>query len=504
MKPHINTTARLDTNFLLWKNTTLLYKIAQAVICLFVLLVVFFGMQKIFWEDTKRFFPYFFISLAAVGGCAVLCLLPWPRHIGICLFAIALLLRGAVLIWYPIAPASDFKLQLDLAMEFSYASPFDWPQMMAESNNMFYENWCVHAPFLLLEMVILKLCGHNPVGLQLIFSICSAASCVVTYHIAQQLFGRRAGIAAGLLMAIQPTLLFFMPVLSNQHAATLFFLLAVYMTVARPIGKSNTSRLTPWQSTVISALLTGLFSGLSQLVRPEMAVFHLVLLSYWLIYLPISAKATHFRIWPAIWQGIIHLLIYLCAFYILVGSVNAILQKTQFINGSILEGNLKYKIMVGLNPEAGGLWNVADSQVSDPEEMERLICERLSNPLQTISLMVKKLGIQFGTYNYSWAIGDQRGWLTDKFFPGMTQSFMFVILAMTALSTMLLLRESSPPQTLLFIVLCGFFAAFAIIEIQDRYNYLLIPIFIILAMKPLAEGYRQIACIWQKKPTQKK
>lgn len=504
MKSYIKITGSIETGFRFWKGSHWLYKLTQAVICLFVLLVIFLSIQKIFWEDTKRFFPYFFICLAVAGGCAALALLPWPRHTGICLFMIALLLRCAMLMWYPIAPASDFKLQLDLAMEFSYADPFDWPQMMAESNNMFYQNWCVHAPFLLLEMVVLKLCGHNPAGLQLVFSICSAASCVVTCQIAQQLFGRRAGIAAGLLMAIQPTVLFFMPVLSNQHAATLFFLLAVYMAAARPIGNSNASRLSPWQSTAINILLTGFFSGLSQLLRPEMAVFHLVLLAYWLIYLPIAAKAAHSRIWPVIWQGVLHLLVYLCAFYILVGSVNIILQKTQFINGSILEGNLKYKIMVGLNPEAGGLWNVPDSEVSDPEEMEQLIRERLSNPLQTASLMVKKLGIQFGTYNYSWAIGSQRGWLTDKFFPSITQSFMLVILTLAALSALLILRKSSPPQVLPFIVLCGFFAAFAIIEIQDRYNYLLIPIFIILAVQPLAEGYRQIVRIRQKRPIQQK
>ena len=418
------------------------------------------------------------------------------------LFAIALLLRSAMVIWYPIAPESDFKLQLDLAMQFSYQSPFAWPQMMAETNNMFYQNWCVHAPFLLLEMAILKGFGHSVFAMQLIFAICSAASCAVSYHIGNVLFGKRAGAIAGLLMAMHPTWLFFMPVLSNQHTATLFFLLAIYVVVSQPIGKSEKTRLSFWQRISCNAALSGVCAGISQLLRPEMSVLHLVLLLFWLIYLP-AAKSQHRHIWPAIKQGAVQLVLYLCSFSIIIGGVDLTLQSTNFIDGSIRDGNLAYKIMVGLNAEMGGIWNIPDSEITDTEEMKQLIQQRLSDPNKVAKLVMHKLAVQFGTYNYGWAIGDNRGPLTDQFFPGITQYFMLLILLLAAICTINLLLCSTIEQTFLLIVLCGFFATFAVIEIQDRYNYLVIPLLVILSAKTLDRAYLIIKAVLLKRTFQK-
>lgn len=480
-----------------------IYKFEQTVICMFVLLVILLSVQKIIGENPSRLVTYGFFSFAAICLCVLLSVLPWPKHTGCILFAAALLLRCVMIVCYPIAPASDFKLQLDLAMQFSYQNPSTWPQMMAETNNMFYQNWCVHAPFLLLEMLILKVFGHSVTALQLIFAICSAASCAVSYHIGNALFRKRAGVIAGLLMVIQPTWLFFMPVLSNQHTATFFFLLAIYVVIAQPIGKSEKTRLSFWQRTSCNAMLSGVCASVSQLLRPEMSVLHLVLLLFWLIYLPAAEKSPNCRIWSAIKQGAVRLILYLCAFFIIVGSVDFALQSTNFIDGSIREGNLTYKIMVGLNAEMGGIWNIPDSEVTDTEAMKQLIQQRLSDPKKVAKLVIHKLAVQFGTYNYGWAIGDKRGPLTDQFFPGITQCFMLLVLLLSASCTIKLLLHSTVEQTFLLIVLCGFFATFAVIEIQDRYNYLLIPLIVILSAKTLDRAYLRIKSILLNKTAKK-
>ena len=75
---------------------------------------------------------------------------------------------------------------------------------------------------------------------------------------------------------------------------------------------------------------------------------------------------------------------------------------------------------------------------------------------------------------------------------------MFLILLLACVAILSLVRKFRMEEMFLLIVVLGYFITFSIIEVQDRYNYLLIAVFTIFAAKigSVAESFlarREIA-----------
>ncbi len=454
---------------------------AVAAAVFFVMLGVLAGML---WKGDLNSILIWIAVIAAViccffGAKAVSLI---PRWAGAIVFAVALILRLAMIWGYPITPVSDFQETFALANQLTQSS--DWGTVIASASGGFDTDWAMHVPFILLETLCLKLSGENVLGIQILFGILEAGSCLLCFKIAQRWYGTVPGIWAGLVSAINPILLCYSPVLTNQHAATFFFLLGIWFFLARPISS-------PWWN----AGLTGLSFALSHLIRPEMQVVLIAVicyLGYQLFFFLLGRKKG--KSFKMILTGIV----ILGVFFIAIGLCDVALQKTGLTKQSIFNGNLTYKIAVGLNQDSKGYWNQEDWEIyHDQPELEQRIRERISQP-GMVEFMVKKVISQYGTYHYDWAVCDGASPEFRNIFSKTVQSFMFLILLLACVAILSLVRKFRMEEMFLLIVVLGYFITFSIIEVQDRYNYLLIAVFTIFAAKigSVAESFlarREIA-----------
>lgn len=402
-------------------------------------------------------------------------------HSLVILFLVAFFMRLLFLYIWPITPVSDFADTYQAAEKLAYIPITEYGNLIQESFSYYYTTWSMHVPFILTEMGILKLFGAGYFAIQVVFSLFGALSCVLTAAIGRQLFGKRAGWIAGAVMALLPLNLFFTGVLTNQHIATFFFLLAIYFLVARPADRK-----------LYQVILAAVSTCISQLIRPEMLIFVLAVLCY-LFYTEVirstakwQKRGKRFFLYGITFAGI---------YLLLLHSVNFALLRSEIIASPITTTNMAYKVATGLNAETLGTWNEADfAQADNSDAMVALIQERLENPVQVASLMAQKLVYQFGTYNYYWCVQEKPQKFVNNWYSALTTEVMHVLFWLCILYLFLCWRGKRRPPILLFIILIGYFMTFAIIEVQNRYNYALIPIFILLASDAavyLADGAEQ-------------
>ena len=386
------------------------------------------------------------------------------------IFFVALALRILFLHIWPIVPTSDFADTYEAAKQLAQVPLESYRDVIKESYSYYYTTWSMHVPFILLKTGIVKLFGSGYYALQVIFSIFSALSCALTAAIGRHMFGKRVGVVAGAIMALLPLHLLFSGVLSNQHIATFFFLLAIYFLVADSSRKR-----------IYSIILAAVSACISQLIRPEMLIFVIAVLCYF-FYTEIITKNTvwlervkHFLLYGIMFAGV---------YFLLLSSANFSLLQSGIIASPITSTSIEYKVATGLNAETLGTWSEADfALANNPEALRKLIAERVENPLQVASLMVQKLVYQFGTYNYFWCVQDKPQEFVNNWYSALTTELMHLVfwLCMVSIWFCCFGKAKNRKQVLLFITLIGYFMTFAVIEVQNRYNYAFIPIFVLFA-----------------------
>lgn len=381
-------------------------------------------------------------------------------------FAAALAARLiAVQVW-AVEPSSDFGDTYRAATALAKADVSQMPQIMKSSFNYYYTVWPAHIVFILIEAAVIKIFGEGYYAIQIIFCIFGALSCLMTAKTADSFYGRRAGVVAGILMALFPLNLFFAGVLSNQHIAAFFFLAAVYILSAKPFKKH-----------LLNISAAALCTGISQLVRPEMHVFVVAVVCYFVYTEMFLARAKSFI------RRFLRLgcccAVFIGIYVVLLFGTNAALMQSGIIEKPITGSNLTYKIATGLNTENMGLWNEEDAPLTEDETaLHSLIGERLSHTGDIAILMYKKLMYQFGTYNYIWCVPNG---IDDMWYAALTTDIMIILLLLCIVRLAAAVKGRNAREVLLFIILIGYFITFAVIEAQNRYNYAFIPIFIIIA-----------------------
>lgn len=394
------------------------------------------------------------------------------------IFIIALAARLTMLQLWPIEPISDFKDTYKVAEGLAGATPAQMPALMQEEFEYYYTTWSVHVPFILLKMVIIKIFGNEYYAIQAVFSIFGALSCVMASLIAKSLYGKRAGVATGLIMALLPLNLFFTSVLSNQHVATCFFLAAVYFLIG-----------TPFEKNIWNVVLAAVCTCISQLIRPEMIVFVVGVLCYFL-YQNLLCKKARTELLSGLRRFLVYSVTFCGIYFVLLYGVNFAMMQSGIIAQPITETNMAYKVATGLNEESMGLWSEHDAALSEDEDaLKELIRQRTADPGRVVNLMYQKLMYQFGTYNYSWCVIGEAGEFAEHWYYPLTTDIMLIVLLLGLLRLIAAFYKRSRRETLLLITIIGYFMIFAVIEVQNRYNYAFIPIFIILA----SGGARQLA-----------
>ncbi len=447
---------------------------------LLILTVLCIGIAIIGGYDQIR--EGWYTSIVLAGLVAVVAVLFFAvsktkQHFGfwlVVIFAAALGARLVMLQLWPIEPISDFKDTYRVAEGLASVPPSAMPALMQQEFGYYYSTWSVHIVFILLKAAIIKIFGAGYFPIQVVFNLFGAWSCVMAALIAKSLYGRRAGILAGMVMAFLPLNLLFCGILSNQHVATSLFLTGIYFLIANPCRKLHHGKL-------LNVGLAAIFLCLSQLIRPEMLVFLLAVACYW-IYTELIHKQSWSAVKEEIKQFVLKSIVFFGVYFVILYSVNGILLHSGLIGSPITDSNIPYKIATGLNQESKGLWNEQDAaNMENDAALKAAIAERTQDIPQVIRLMGEKLAYQFGTYDYSWCVIGETGEFVSHWYRPLTTDIMLVFLLLILLEIASAAFTKDRRTLLLYITLIGYFLVFAVIEVQNRYNYGFIPIFLILA-----------------------
>lgn len=397
------------------------------------------------------------------------------------IFFLAFAARLVFALFWPIEPASDFAFTYTHAQALQGLPMAQWPEYFVQIPR-FQTVWSVHTPFLLFQALLLKLFGCGIVTLKIFNAFWGSVTCLLAALLTKMLFGQKSGLLCGILLAVNPVCLFFTPVLTNQHIATMLFMGALYFFLCRPFFKV-------WINDLSAALLL----ALSQLMRPEMLVTLLAFICYiiWESYRKQNRIQNGFgRRTLAVCKRIAVIIL---TFTLCIQSVNVYLLSKNIVQEPITNTNLLYKIVIGLNYESLGHYTSADATLANDHAMlEQLLKERIQNKAILWDLLTKKTAFQFGTYSYSWSVDKMDNAFVQNIYQPLTQTYMLLLLAFALCTLFFTYKKHPPGLLLLLIILLGYFLTFALIEIQDRYNYFCIPLFTILASFSLVDLHRKI------------
>ncbi len=393
------------------------------------------------------------------------------------IFLIAFLFRFICLLSWPIPPMSDSLYGFEVSTMLDQTPIGKWHEVF-KSQDYYYLTWCMHVPYIVYQSLCMKLFGGTLFSIQIVNVLFSALSCVWVTKITMALFkDKKLACLAGILLAFNPTCLLTAAFLVNQHISTCLMLAALYIFIAQPFKKT-------W----VNAIAFGVVLALSHLMRPEMQVV-LMAVCCFLIYMVFSAIKNKKAVLKKLALSI---LVSVVSFFAVVILTDVLFSSIGWIGGSIQSGNLDYKLAVGLNQETNGKFLDADYPLAADREASRALLEsRLSNLPRTLMLFAKKWVFQFSSYNYWWLQAEKGGATRQMFiseaFEPLLQSYMMFILFAAFLTAMKHLSKRNYVLTLLYIIFIGYLCAFALIEVQQRYTYMLIPIYTILASVSLQQ-----------------
>ncbi len=375
---------------------------------------------------------------------------------------IAILISAAVLrlisaLFWKIEPESDFLITYELAKLLANNSIWQWGHVLDEYGTIYNGLWSAHMPFIVYQSLLLRI-TENAVIVRLANVIFSFGACVLTAKTARHLGGDRAYRTALCIMALNPAIVFFIPVLTNQHVSQFFLVLAIWIFLASPIRNPH-----------IRAWLSGACLGISHLIRPEMQVVVIAVTAF-VIY-------SIFRNGDAAKK----LTVYaagMCTFLAVIVSANTFLTSIHAVHQNIYSGNLNYKIMVGLNPISKGAWTESDAElIGNDEAINSRIADRLKNPT-LIPMMYGKASYQLGTYVYTWAYRPEALWISQNIMRRGASALMIAVCLMAAWK---MLRKRRHELIWLYITLMGYAITYSVIEVQGRYSFVFIPLLVIAA-----------------------
>lgn len=387
------------------------------------------------------------------------------------IFALAFAARLVFIKIWPITPLSDCKDAYEFSKCLSNAAVGKWHELFA-SNKYYYDVWPMHVPYVIYQTLCIRIFGDSLTAIQAVNMFFSSLTCVFTAICAEGISGsKRVGTIAGLLMAFNTTTLFMASFLVNQHISTCFFVASMCFIIKRP-----------FKSDMTNYIFAGIILAFGHLMRPEMYIVVIAVLCM-LIYEIIKGLSQNNKLeLRVIAKGIC----FVAAFFLIIRLADSVLLGLRWVDCSITKSNLEYKLMIGLNRETEGRFRDADYLLASNDlAVKEILKERISGPLDTVKLMIKKLFFQFSSYNYWWLRADKggnlRSFVTDKIFAPVTQGYMFLIMALAFVSGIKMIKNTDRHIALLYIIYIGFLCAFALMEVQQRYAYITVPVVTVLA-----------------------
>jgi len=346
-------------------------------------------------------------------------------------------------------------------------------QLASGDTNIANTNYYIYfAPymlgFVLYETSIIKLFGSSIFLLKLLNCIFSVLTIYFISKTTQKLFGIKASIISAIIMTVYVPNIAAVSVLTNDILAVCFFMFAFMLLTIKPLNFKN-----------------GIFAGAAifagNFIRPLSSIILIAIILYVLfIKFPIAKNK------KSILTGLATLLLTFSIFSI---GTDKLLVKSGLSQQSTISTNMNWKLALGLNSKTNGAWNLKDYQyvtsVKSPKERNKkagkLVKQRTKSPKTIFTLFIRKFAIMWGDIDTMISWGTQKTGI-PKILIGLLcviQKVMYMCITLLALKS--ICSKKTAAAQFLVILLIGYILIHLGIEIQTRYHYFAMPLFIILA-----------------------
>lgn len=423
---------------------------------------------------------YALVMLAGCLGMGAVLWLFWrfakeSRLYPLFLFLLRLLLAATFLLLVKTQPMQDFQTMYEAACQLANGS-------REYLNDVYFYNWAYQTGFVAYEALVIRVFGAGLLPLKLLNALWMAGTGVLVYAIGRCFLSERAAMTASFFYALYPAPYFLASVLTNQHIATFFYYLALWLLLRQ-------KKLT-WKN----AVLAGLALAIGNVMRPIGAVVVLAVLCWGAVRFLTQGK-------PYLQEAAAVLVC--TAVYFAAGWLFSHLVVWTGMNPEGLTNNLPlWKFLLGLNPAGGGIWNKADYNTfytlpaaqAEPA-MRQAIAERLHSGVSAfLQLFWEKIRVLWGSCeDLQWACShldlsarvcgvSVQTWLKAVKFADRGVFLLASLLSLPGL--WLAVRKKAQNRHVLLLpafVLCGYVAVHLFIEVQSRYRYFLMPCVFLLA-----------------------
>lgn len=396
------------------------------------------------------------------------------RRFGLILFVASFLLKSGFALAVNTQPESDFFLFYTAAQS-----------LAGGVNNMleysYFVNWPYQSAFVAWMALFIKLFGADLVFFKLMNCLFSALTTLLIYIVAKRFASERGARVAAVVFMLYPGTFLMIPVLTNQHLSE-FLLLAAVCVYSAP-ASSGKRRI------ALSAA-AALLLALSNAIRPMSSIAILAAVAYLLIRAVSWFRARRDKLWLLFLRTAVLVLVY----FLMTAGMSE-LAKVSGLNEYGLVNNVpEWKIIVGLNQESGGVYNIEDEiavfgeGVDQEAAAEELMRERLNISIYDfLGLGLRKSLLLWGAFEPTWwaftesvyaegSLGSP-GELARALEKTVKLSSGIYIWAnlLIALGVLVPLRKKRIHEAcaLLMLLALAYFCAHLFVEVQTRYRSLM-------------------------------
>ncbi|MGI6549028.1 MAG: glycosyltransferase family 39 protein [Syntrophomonadales bacterium] len=332
----------------------------------------------------------------------------------------------------------------------------------------------------LLLGLIYKLLGVKVILAQYLNVILSLVSIWLLYLLTRRLVGQSYGLLAAILYALLPSQVFMNNVINSEILFITLVLAGIYFSIRFMQDYS-------WKNLI----LTGLFLGLSQVVRPVGMIYLLVFIGF----LTLQLFPGHLK------RAIKYALVILLSFYVMLVPFLAL--KSVIYKQPVLweKGTFGIVFVMGTNTESGGYWNQQDYDYlksllikydNNAEKVNReafkLALWRLNRSEDFKFMVPTKIYNMWSidTFGFEWANIDNQGQLIIneeeplRTYRGVSQIYYCFLLLLILSSIIGFRMEEDAGYRYIMAIFLAFFVLHIFIEIQGRYHMPLTPLFLVL------------------------
>lgn len=375
-------------------------------------------------------------------------------------------------------PVSDFKVMYEAAKAFA----------QGDSSYFKGNSYIARFPHLTITVLYMSLIEYlspqyNLLVMKVINLFLGLLVLVLIYFISYELFNdKRKALLSLLIGSIFPPLVTYTSVFCSENLAMPFYLLSVYLFFKSM--KNDKYKFLGFSSA---------FLAIGNLCRMIAIVILIAYSLYIILYLKDNIS-----------RKVLNILFIITPYIMIMVLVSNILKNMDITENQLWRGSEPKitNVLKGTNISNLGMWNVEDAQMIEKylnnydeldEKCKETIYLRLTSnsPIKLVVFYVVKLAAQ-------WCVGDYGGSLwTQKDIPenqiifkiatfGSMPFELFYIIILILIFLGLKDRKNIDEESklnLLYLIFCGYIAAYLITENQSRYGYIVCWLFIILSVE---------------------